>query len=89
MLTTVADPDLQIRGKGGGGGGGGGGDGNPDPKIRGARSPKKFFRDFGPHFGRKLREGRPRPLPPSPSPGSTTGQYSFCERLDFKIPLSI
>ena len=42
MLTTVADPDLQIRGKEGGGG-----DGNPDPKIRGARSPKNFFGTSG------------------------------------------
>ena len=48
--------------------GGGGGGGNPDPEIRGARSPKNFFRDFGPHFGRKLREGRPPPRAPPLDP---------------------
>ena len=35
----MADPDLQIRG--------GGAPGHPDPEIRGARSPKKFFRPSG------------------------------------------
>ena len=43
----MPDPDLQIR-KGRGGGGGGG---HLDPEIRGARSPKKFFRLSGPQFG--------------------------------------
>ena len=38
---TVANPDLQIRGKGGGGGGG-----HPVSEIRGAQSPKNVF--FGP-----------------------------------------
>ena len=32
--SSVADPDLQIRGGGGGGGQGGG---HPDPEIRGER----------------------------------------------------
>jgi len=43
----------------------GGGPGHPDPEIRGARSPKNFFRPFRPHFGLKIRgEGSPpRPLP--------------------------
>ena len=51
ILITVADPYHQIRGGGGGG--------HPDPKIRGGRgrSPKIFFRPFGRHFGRKIREG--------------------------------
>ena len=54
---SVADPDLQIRGGGGGG--------HPDPEIsRGAQSPKKFFRLFGPHFDRKIKGGGPLgPLP--------------------------
>ena len=50
---TVANPDLQIRGKGGGGGipppskgGGGGGGAHPVSGIRGAQSPKNVF--FGP-----------------------------------------
>ena len=30
----------------------------------GAQSPKKFFRPFGPHFGRRNRGGRP-PLAPA------------------------
>ena len=41
-----------------GGGGVGLGGGHPDPEIRGrTRSPKKFFRSFGPHFGRQIRGG--------------------------------
>ena len=45
---------------------GGGGGGHPDPEIsRGAQSPKKFFRLFGPHFDRKIR-GRGGPLGPLP-----------------------
>ena len=51
VLIALADPDLQM-----------GGGGHPDPEIRGGRSPKKFFRPFGPHFGRKIRGG-PWPLP--------------------------
>ena len=59
----MADPDLQIKGGGGGGLGGG----HPDPEIRGrTRSPKNFFRSFGPHFGRQIRGGA------GPSPGSAT-----------------
>ena len=38
--------------KGGGGGGSGGG------------VQKNFFRQFGPHFGRKIRAGRAPPLVP-------------------------
>ena len=50
----MADPDFEIRGRGGGGVGGG----HPDPEIRGrTRCPKKFFRSFGPHFGRKISGG--------------------------------
>ena len=45
LLAAVADPDLQM--------GGGGGEVHPDPGIRGGGLPKKFFRFFGPHFGRK------------------------------------
>ena len=55
---------------------GGGGAGHPDPEIsRGAQSPKKFFRLFGPHFDRKIRGGAG---PSGPSPGSTTAPpHSF------------
>ena len=35
---------------------------DPDLQMGGGRSPKKFFRPFGPHFGRKIRGG-PGPLP--------------------------
>ena len=44
LLAAVTDPDLQM---------GGGGGVHPDPRIRGGGLPKKFFRFFGPHFGRK------------------------------------
>ena len=53
--TSVADPDLQIRGVG-----------HPDPEIRGGSLKKKIFQPFGPHFSLKIRSGRgraPRPLP--------------------------
>ena len=44
---SVADPDLQIRGRGGGGGGR-----HPNPEIRrGAVSKKNYF---GPQFGLKM-----------------------------------
>ena len=39
-LTTVTNPDLQI--KGGEGGGGGGGGGHPDPEMWGSPVSKKF-----------------------------------------------
>ena len=42
LLAAVTDPDLQM-----------GGGVHPDPRIRGGGLPKKFFRFFGPHFGRK------------------------------------
>ena len=44
----------------------GGGGGHPDPEISGGggRSPKIFFRPFGRHFGRKIREGGGLPLDP-------------------------
>ena len=52
----MADPDLQIRE--GVGGGGGGGKADRDPDIReGGRSPKKFFRPFGPQCSLKIRGG--------------------------------
>ena len=51
----MGDPDFQ-----------GGRAGHPDPEIRGARSPKKFFQPFRPQFGLKVRA-----LPHSP--GSATG----------------
>ena len=40
-LTTVPDPDLEIKGGGG--------------KGRGADLRKNFFRPFGPQFGLKIR----------------------------------
>ena len=44
---TVADPDLQIRGR----------PGHPDPEIRGGLVTKKtFFWPLGPQFGLKIRE---------------------------------
>ena len=45
-VCTVADPDLQIRG----------GSSRSWDKGR-ARSPKKFFWPFGPHFGQKMGGG--------------------------------
>ena len=54
MPAPVSDPDLEISG----------GASHPDPQIRGARSPKKNFQPFGPHFGLKLGGGGPSgPLP--------------------------
>ena len=49
-LLSMADPDLQIRGR----------PGHPDPEITGERRglKKKFFRPFGPQFGLKIRGGR-------------------------------
>ena len=56
LHSTVADPDLQIKGGGG----------HPDPEIRGGPGlQKNFFRPFGPQFGLKIRG-------PDPSPGSAT-----------------
>ena len=46
---TVADPDLQIKGREGVGGGS-----HPDPEIRGGVS-KIFFRPFGLQFGLKIK----------------------------------
>ena len=39
----------------------GGGGGHPDPEIRGAQSPKKFFGPSGLHFGLKIRGARHAP----------------------------
>ena len=70
VWTTVADPDLQIRG-----GGEGGGD-HPDPEIRGgAVSSKNFFRPFGPQFGLKIR-GCSAP-PPGSSPRQSLRCFNF------------
>ena len=59
-LLSVADPDLQIRGR----------PGHPDPEITGeGRGVKKeFFRPFGPQFGLKIGGAGP----PGPTPGSAT-----------------
>ena len=54
---SVANLDLQIWGGG-----------HLDPEVRGSSLRKIFFRPFGTHFGRKIREGRP----PGPFPGSAT-----------------
>ena len=55
VLTSMANPDLQVRA-----GGGGGRSSRPWDKGL-ARSPKTFFRPFGPNFGRKIRAGPPAP----------------------------
>ena len=50
-IFTVADPDLQIKGREGGRGGS-----HPDPEINGGGgSQKKFFRPFGLQFGLKIK----------------------------------
>ena len=56
-LLSMADPDLQIRGR----------PAHPDPEITGeGRGIKKnFFRPFGPQFGLKIRGGG-GPGPPRP-----------------------
>ena len=59
LYLSVADPDLQIRGR----------PGHPDPEIRGRGLQKHFFRPFGPHFWSK-NKGGPGPL--DSSPGSAT-----------------
>ena len=57
----VADSDFQIRGGGGG---------HPDPGIRGGGAAKKqVFPPFGLHFDLKIRGV---PVPPGPSPESST-----------------
>ena len=60
---SVADPALQIRG--GGGGGGGRAVIQTLREGGGAQSPKKFFRPFGPHFGRRIRGGGQTPQAPA------------------------
>ena len=54
-LLSVADPDLQIRGR----------PGHPEPEITGeGRGIKKnFFRPFGPQFGLKIRGAGPSGVP--------------------------
>ena len=56
-LLSMADPDLQIRGR----------PAHPDPEITGeGRGIKKnFFRPFGPQFGLKIRGGARAPQAPS------------------------
>ena len=72
LLSSVADPDLQIRW-----GGGEGSEGHPDPEKRGGGGLKKeFFRPFGPQFGLKIRGV---PSPPGPSPGSGTVHCRYPE----------
>ena len=61
----MADPDFHIRG--GGGGGGEVGSGHPDPKNKAGRTPKKFFRPFGPQFALKIRDGGGAGADPGPS----------------------
>ena len=66
-MWSVADPDLQIRGRGG----------HPDPEIKGGGwSQKNLFRPFGPQFGLKIRGAAG---PPGTSPGSAIGH---CRRED-------
>ena len=67
-MWSVADRDLQIRGRGG----------HPDPEIRGGGGglKKNLFRPFGPQFGLKIRGAGG---PPGTSPGSAIGH---CRRED-------
>ena len=68
-MWSVADPDLQIRGRGG----------HPDQRGRGERGrskKKNLFRPFGPQFGLKIRGAGG---PPGTSPGSAIGH---CRRED-------
>ena len=68
--TSVADPDLQIRG---------GWTSRPWDKGGGAVSKKTFFQPFGPHFSLKIRWGRgraPRPIP----------RIRYCTYLSLKHP---
>ena len=63
--SVVPDPHLEMRS----GGGGVGGERSSRPlEKEEARSPKNFFRSFGPQFGLKIRRGRAS----GPSPGSAT-----------------
>ena len=52
---SVPHPDLEISGGGGG---------IQTRRYVGGRSPKHFFRPFGPQFGLKMRGGRASPLNP-------------------------
>ena len=76
-------PDLQIRGCG-----------HPDPEVKGlggrggcgGRSPKNFFRPFGPQSGLKISGGEadpPKPLPWIPHWCKGTNQW-FQHRIDPK-----
>ena len=60
VLSSVPDPDLEIRGRGGGEGGV-----HPDPELRvGGSRLQIFFWLFGPQFGLRIRgPWPPRPLP--------------------------
>ena len=63
LYSAMADPDLQIKGLGGGG----------------ERSPKKFFRPFGPHFGRTISGGeRPPRAPPMHPSLQREGVCMYC-----------
>ena len=64
-LLSVADPDLQIRGR----------PGHPDPEITGeGRGVKKeFFRPFGSQFGLKIRGDRAPRAPPLDLPLNVYG----------------
>ena len=75
----MADPDLQIRGVGEGGG-------HSDPELGRARTPKFFFRPFGPQFGLKIRAGGAGP--PVPSPGSANCEW-FEPKSHFMSRLSM
>ena len=68
--TSVADPDLQIRG--------GGWTSRPWDKGWGAVSKENFFQPFGPQFSLKIRWGgrAPRPLP----------RIHYCTYLSLKHP---
>ena len=66
--SAVPDPDRGMKC----GGGGGGEQSSRSLEKEGARSPKNFFRSFGPQFGLKIGGGAPGPRASGPSHGSAT-----------------
>ena len=83
-LSSVGNPDLQIRGRGGGGGGG-----HPDPEIGGGGW--AVFKKLGKNFGRKIRWGRgagPR-APPLDPPLLFQSESRPCEAIAMKMIISV
>ena len=74
------DPDREMRCGGGGGGGRGGEQSSRPLEKEGARSPKSFFRSFGPQYDLKISGGRS----PYPCHGSTTAVETHQRPLNSK-----